>query len=189
VGTATSQRASLWSLRAPPAAAEVSAMKIRRPRRSSGHVELNMVPMIDVVFQLLIFLMVMPSGGEEGYLPTNLPPVGVNPSVLRVVLPINRLRIALRHVEPYEQHRGEAVIVFNGEELSGPAVLRARLRESHQALLATAASGSSESAQAVVDRLSVVIAPDMGVRHGHVVAVFDAAVDAGFKNIQFTVPQ
>ena len=48
------------------------------------------------------------------------------------------------------------------------------------------ASGAGEEK---LKKFPVLISPDMVVWHKHVVAAFDGAIDAGFKNIQFTVPK
>jgi biopolymer transport protein ExbD len=159
----------------------MAAMK-KKKGHGAGSVELNMVPMIDVVFQLLIFLMVMPATGEtEGYLPTNLPTdIGQGEGKPPPKKKINQLRIDLLHVEPWEQHKSEVRIVLNSEELRDFAALRIRLREAEQSLR----SNGADMAKA-----PVLISPDMVVWHKHVVAAFDSAVDAGFKNIMFTIPK
>lgn len=155
----------------------------KKQKRYASHVELNMVPMIDVVFQLLIFLMVMPSSGDtEGYLPTNLPE-GLGQQAAAVVPNKNEFRIDLLHVEPYDTNKGEVIIRLNGEQLGSNGDLRNKLRAAHQVL-----AGSGVDAEKM-DKIPVLISPDMGVWHKHVVAAFDSAVDAGFKNIQFTVPK
>lgn len=142
-------------------------------KRGRGRMELQMTPMIDIVFNLVIFFILMPSfQSTEGYLPTNLPAGGhTGPE------PLPALRIDLRHVEPWAEHRDEARIVLNSEELPGYGALRGRLREARRNL-------RDSPMQA-----AVVIAPDRVVQHKHVVAAFDAAIDAGFKNIRFTVPK
>ena len=141
-----------------------------------------MVPMIDVVFQLLLFLMIMPATGEqEGYLPTNLPEnVGQTPGL--VLKPVDiAFRIDLLHVEPYEgANKSLAIVRLNQEELPGNRELRMRLRQARARLEATGAD---------IGKTPVLISPDMGVWYKHVVAAFDASVDAGFKNIQFTIPK
>ena len=157
-----------------------------KPKRFASHIELNMVPMIDVVFSLLIFLLIMPSSSDtEGYLPTNLP-TGLGQQKGPVVPnPVNQLRIDLYHLEPYdEQHpenkAGVSIHLNNNEVLADNAELRARLKAAHANLVNNGVN---------LDKMPVLISPDMGVWHKHVVAAFDATVDAGFKNIQFCVPK
>jgi biopolymer transport protein ExbD len=157
----------------------------KKPKRFASHIELNMVPMIDVVFSLLIFLMIMPSSSDtEGYLPTNLP-TGLGQQKTAVIEnPKNQLRIDLYHLEPYDdqhlENKAGVQIHLNNEILADNRELRSRLKQAHAAL---ANSGVD------IDKIPVLISPDMGVYHKHVVAAFDATVDAGFKNIQFTVPK
>ena len=147
-------------------------------KRGRGRMELQMTPMIDIVFNLVIFFILMPSfQSTEGYLPTNLPgggQIGPEPAPGQV------LRVNLRHVEPWAEHRDEVRIVLNSEELPGYGALRERLREARRSL-----RGSPVQAPVA----AVVIAPDQVVQHKHVVAAFDAAIDAGFKDIRFTVPK
>jgi biopolymer transport protein ExbD len=157
----------------------------KKQKKFVSHLELNMVPMIDVVFSLLIFLLIMPSSSDtEGYLPTNLPTGLGQQAAPMIEPPKNQLRIDLYHLEPYDdQHpdnKAGVSIHLNNEVLPDNKTLRAQLKSAHAAL---ANSGVN------VDKIPVLISPDMGVWHKHVVAAFDATVDAGFKNIQFTVPK
>jgi biopolymer transport protein ExbD len=157
---------------------------LKRKRHVSGHVELMMTPMIDIVFQLLIFLMIMPSSTDtEGYLPTNLPDQGSTSAAPSPKVDIT-YRIDLLHREPYnETTRNEANIVLNQREITDYAELRRTLREARIKLQ------SGPGGEAAVKKTPVLISPDMVVVHKHVVAAFDCAVDAGFKNIQFSVPK
>ena len=154
---------------------------MRKVRHGTARIELMMTPMIDVVFQLLIFFMLMPSfGTTEGYLPTNLPDVGPGPQEVRPP-PSNELRIDLWHVEADRQLvSGAVTISLNRERLSDYRELRAKLRLACEGLAARNVN---------MDKVPVLIAPDMTVWHKHVVAAFDAAIDAGYRDIRFTVPQ
>ena len=145
-------------------------------KRGRGRMELQMTPLIDIVFNLVIFFILMPSfQSTEGYLPTNLPGGGSSP--IDWPPPKPALRVNLRHVEPWAEHRDEVRIVLNSEELPGYGALRGRLR------------GARRSLRDSPMQAAVVIAPDQVVQHKHVVAAFDAAIDAGFKDIRFTVPK
>jgi len=141
--------------------------------------EIQMTPMIDIVFNLIIFFILMPSfEAKEGYLPSNLPSDTGTQSAERKDL--NKLRIDIYHVEPYPEKKKEARVVLNGEPMNDYAELRKRLRETRRAL--------SEQGRDI-EKVPVVISPDQVVWQLHVVAVFDSAIDAGFKDIQFTVPK
>jgi len=155
-------------------------MKIKKT--DPAKMELMMTPMIDVVFQLLIFFMMMPSfGAKEGYLPTNLPDTqGQQPTEIKKQ---DTFRIDLLHVEPWEveANKGKVIIRLNQQELGDFAELRRLLRSARESL--------QSQGQEKVEKQPILISPDMTVWHKHVVAAFDSAVDAGFKNIQFTVPK
>jgi hypothetical protein len=90
------------------------------------------------------------------------------------------LRIALLHVEPYEQHRGEVAIRLNNSEVADMADLTRRL---------TAAVEGERSAGHDPAKVQVLISPDMGVQDRHVRGVNKAAIDAGIKWITFTIPK
>jgi len=147
--------------------------------RGKGKIELQMTPMIDIVFNLVIFFILMPSfEAKEGYLPTNLPSdTGVQK---RDRKNLNKLRIDLFHVEPYDSNKDRARIVLNGEKIADYAELRRRLKETRRSL-----QGQGKD----IAKVPVVISPDQVVWQKHVVAAFDSAIDAGFKSIQFTVPK
>ena len=149
-------------------------------RRGKGKVGLMMTPMIDIVFNLLIFFLLMPSfEAKEGYLPTNLPSTqGQQRGEMKKT---DSFRIDLLHVEPWEgDNRGKVEIYVNKEPIADNHDLRAKLRMARQNL---------ESAGKDIKKVPVLISPDMVVWHKHVVAAFDSAIDAGFKNIQFSVPK
>jgi len=148
-------------------------------RRGQGKIQLCMTPMIDIVFNLVIFFLLMPSfEATEGYLPTNLPDTGSRPGPLtRQPEPV---RIDLWHAESAPGDPGGARILLNREPLKNIGELRAELKAVHDR---QAAEGKKP------ERTPVLIAPEATVWHKHVVAAFDAAVDAGFERIQFAVPR
>lgn len=156
-------------------------MRLPGNTQRAGHrsVEVPLTGMIDIVFNLVIFFLLMPFGEQE-FLPTNLPPTGgrsVSPARERV----EPIRIDLRHVEPWQgASKALARIELNREPVASGGELRTRLQQLHGRLVASGVD---------VRELPVLISPDMAVWHRHVVATFDAAIDAGFSNIQFTVPQ
>jgi biopolymer transport protein ExbD len=131
-----------------------------------------MTPMIDVIFQLLIFFMLMPMQGSEAYLTTNLPrEQGPNPTEQK---DLARIKIELLD----EGTEGELVnIVLNDTQVLGSNFdgLRAALE--------------GYRAQGLPPNHPVQIAPTMAVRHKWVVKAFDTAVLSRFTNIQFAVPR
>jgi len=133
-----------------------------------------MTPMIDCIFQLLLFFMLMPSSaGREGYLTTNLPrDQGPNPIPKQEIL--ERVKIELLD----EGNEGVGVsIVLNDTQSLGDnfAALRAALE--------------GYRAQGLQPTHPILISPTMAVRHKWVVKAFDAAVTARFTNIHFAVPR
>ena len=147
-------------------------------RRGTGRVEMAMTPMIDVVFNLIIFFMLMPSfEATEGYLPTNLPGTTSGPHVRLVK---EALRVDLRHPESPDDSGSPAEVELNREPVAGIAGLRRGL---------FAAAHRLRTGNTSLKEVPVVIAPGATVRHREVTGAFDAAIDAGFVEIRFTVPQ
>ena len=131
-----------------------------------------MTPMIDCIFQLLIFFMLTPTFASEGYLTTNLPKTtGPNPLSYKEV---ERIKVELREEPPNDEN---VSIILNDTQSLGSsfAGLRSALKSFRDAGLPP-------------DH-PVLIAPTMPVRHKWVVRAFDAAVLAGFSNIHFGVPR
>jgi biopolymer transport protein ExbD len=141
--------------------------------REKVKIQPPMTPMIDCIFQLLIFFMLMPTfQSREGYLTTNLPrDQGPNPTEQKDLL---RLKIELLD----EGNEGEGVsIVLNDTQSLGDNFegLRAALE--------------GYRAQGLQPSHPILISPTMAVRHKFVVRAFDAAVTARFTSIHFAVPR
>ena len=142
--------------------------------REKVKIQPPMTPMIDCIFQLLIFFMLMPTfQSREGYLTTNLPrDQGPNPIPKQEIL--ERIKIELLD----EGNEGEGVsIVLNDTQSLGDNFegLRAALE--------------GYRAQGLQPTHPVLISPTMAVRHKFVVRAFDAAVTARFTSIHFAVPR
>lgn len=131
-----------------------------RTRRRPDDVELNFVPLIDVLVVLLIFLMVTTSFNRLGQLKVDLPQAtaeGVPAKNRQIELAIST----------------EGTYAVDGVQLSGdtPAALTAALRQ--------AAAGHAEPVLVLsVDRLTP---------HERVVAAMVAAREAGLENLTFAV--
>lgn len=147
-------------------------MRSTSRQRANVRIQPPMTPMIDVIFQLLIFFMLMPMQGSEAYLTTNLPrEQGPNPTEQK---DLARIKIELLD----EGTEGELVnIVLNDTQVLGSNFdgLRAALE--------------GYRAQGLPPNHPVQIAPTMAVRHKWVVKAFDTAVLSRFTNIQFAVPR
>ena len=134
----------------------------------SGDINSSMTPMIDVVFQLLIYFLCTASFAmSEQVLRTTLPPTGAaayNPP--KEVQELELIRISL------SQRGGELRIDLNGNACSSVAELRERLRQ----LLALA------QLPAVLD-----VGPE--VQLGHVVTIYDTCLVVGLKDIHFSAPE
>jgi biopolymer transport protein ExbD len=139
-----------------------------------------LIPIIDIVFNLLMFFMLTPSTSTgEGFLTTNLPttsgPVHGKPQITEV-----RLKIQLYDVGPNGQYiengKNEyCSITVESQNLGGDfGALKTLLEEKRSQGLATTTP--------------ILISPTMGTLHEWVVRAFDAAVASRFTNIQFAVP-
>lgn len=135
---------------------------------SSGDVGSSMTPMIDVVFQLLIYFLCTASFAmSEQLLPTTLPPTGAATyNAPKEVQELELIRISL------SQGGGDLRIDLNGNPCASVAELRDRLRQ----LLALA------ELPAVLD-----VGPE--VQLGHVVAIYDTCLVVGLKDIHFAAPE
>lgn len=140
----------------------------------------NLAPMVDVIMVLLVFFLLGASLNlvKQGVLQTELDPrsgpaggaaVEINP----------RIRIALREASPPGVHDAgepESVRILLMEEPLAENTFEA-LRS---VLLEKRRAGADP------DNM-VVIGADTTVRWRHVVKAMDAAVQAGFRNVQFAV--
>ena len=141
--------------------------------REKVKIQPPMTAMIDIIFQLLIFFMLMPSfQSHEGYLTTNLPKdQGPNPTTQK---DMERIKVELLD----EGNEGEGVsIVLNDTQSLGDNFegLRSALE--------------GYRAQGLQPSHPILFAPTMAVRHKFVVRAFDAAVTARFTSIHFAVPR
>ncbi|MCX5685097.1 MAG: biopolymer transporter ExbD [Planctomycetota bacterium] len=154
-------------------------MKMRLPPKKTM-IQPPIIPVIDVVFNLLIFFLLMPSTNVgQGFLTTNLPtssgPVAGKPTITEI-----RLRITLEDVGPDGVYVDNAknefcAIKVEGKELGGDfGALQAYLEQKRAAGLAATTP--------------ILLAPTMPTLHEWVVRAFDAAVAARFTNVQFAVP-
>jgi biopolymer transport protein ExbD len=129
-----------------------------------------MTPTIDIVFNLLIFFVLMPVRGPEAYLTAHLPRSGrdgLPPEVYRAV------EVTLREQGPAGR---QVAIILDGRFALGSdfRALQAALADYRQKGLAA--------------DYPVRIAPAPAVRHRWVVRAWDAATAAGFERVQFAVP-
>jgi biopolymer transport protein ExbD len=138
------------------------------------------IPIIDVVFNLIIFFMLTPSvTGSDGFLSSNLPKnSGPNAGTTQSVS-VN-VRIKVYDVGPQGQYlengkNDYASIQVEGQELGDNFDgLRAFLQAKRD--------------QGLAPTTAILINPTIGCLHKWVVRTFDAAVQAGFTDIQFAVP-
>ena len=135
--------------------------------------ELQMTPMIDIVFNLIIFFILTPSfKATEGYLPTNLPNEGQG--VTKKTDTPQGYRIDI----DADGEEGGFVVWLNGVRMNDFRELRSQLSEASKKL-------TPEQRKEV----TVVISPTTGTWHKHVVAAFDASINAQLPNIAFTMPK
>jgi len=142
------------------------------PPKQPDKIQPPMTPMIDIVFQLLIFFLLIPSQSGEAYLTTNLPRTS-GPVAGKQQIDIKRVKIELQ--VPENDDKG-VVIVLNESRQFG---------QNFEGLLA--ALQGLQDAGLAKDH-PVLISPWMSCRHKWVVRAFDMAVGAGFTNVHFAVP-
>ncbi|MFO0840227.1 MAG: biopolymer transporter ExbD [Phycisphaerae bacterium] len=142
----------------------------RGPPEPAGERIPNLAPMVDIIMVILIFFMLGAKLLAEGVLETELDPRS-GPGAGTAVELIPAVKIALENVDD-----GKGVnIVVNAQPL--PANSFAGLQRFMEQRAAAGADVSNP----------VVIAAQGGVRWKFVVSAMDAAIQAGFKNVQFAV--
>jgi biopolymer transport protein ExbD len=129
------------------------------PRRAHNTVELNMTPLIDVVFLLLIFFMVATSFSRESQINIDLPKA----SRTQMNLPDNRI---------------EVNVTSQGEYFINGKPLEDRQINTLMQMIGSQANGD-------LNRL-ILITADRAASHESVVAVMDAAGKLGFHQLQIS---
>lgn len=133
-----------------------------RPRPAS-QVDVNLTPLIDVVFLLLIFFMVSTTFTKETHLNIDLPEASAKPS------------------DPPEQDRLEVVINAMGEySVNGRALVNNEAATLSKALRDVAGSERSQA---------FVITADANTPHQSVVTAMDTAGQLGFIHLSITTSE
>jgi biopolymer transport protein ExbD len=135
-------------------------MKFRRQR--GEEVGVNLTPLIDVVFLLLIFFMVSTTFKKESHISLNLPEAGGEPS-------------------PVEASQIEIVIAADGSYAINQQQLVNNKFETLQAAIKKISEGDT--------KLPVVIAADAKSPHQSVVTAMDAAGQLGYNRLTITTRQ
>lgn len=152
------------------------SLRIRiRPHRhrvQGARIAVNLAPMIDVSFLLLIFFLVTTSFERaEGILASNLPRGQGAPTV---ALPISPIVVRLTQTGPGDDDYSIRIDHFDAVP-AGPLELTAQLHRIHQ--------------QTGFDKQTpVVIVAESAVRWDHVVGCWNAALRAGCERIAFAEP-
>ena len=160
-------------------------MKLRRPRPAEEK-QLDMTPMIDVTFLLLIFFLCMEFKTLEGKLPMNLPKdVGSCPKEAQ---PIERLDlqilVAERGVERRDPRTGRRVLEGHRAKFRVGA-LWVRDEVALQRMLAQEARIRVPGPDGSLQLRRLRIESGRGVVYGDVTRALDAARSAGFEQIAF----
>lgn len=155
-----------------------------------ARLEPPMAPMIDIVFQLLIFFMLTQQWESEAYLTTNLPRTQGPNRATQTDVP--RIKISLFDEEP--DGAGVTVELNETQAIGSTAGMQFRTeaeRQNYEFALFDKLEGELGAlrTRGLPDDHPVLISPTPAVMHKFVVGAFDAAVGAKFKNIQFAVPQ
>jgi biopolymer transport protein ExbD len=136
---------------------------------ASGDIGSSMTPMIDVVFQLLIYFLCTASFAmSEQILPTTLPPTGTAATYTPPpeLQELELIRITL------QQRGAELIIELNGQPCPDVATLTDRLRQ----ILALA-------------NLPVVLDVAADVELGHMINIYDICLLVGLHDIHFAAPE
>lgn len=132
-------------------------MKFRR--QSKNNEEINLTPLIDVVFLLLIFFMVSTSFTKETHLKVDLPQAEGAPS-------------------SDQPEQIEILIAVDGSyAVNGRALVNTRL-DTLKTALEKVANGNT--------KLPLIITADAKTAHQYVVRAMDAAGQLGFVNLRMT---
>lgn len=147
------------------------AKTIRPPKRLI--LQPPLVPVIDVVFNLLIFFMCIPNAvAGAGYLTTNLPKEGGSLPKGVVDVPPH-VKVTLESADGH----GSGILIAIDDTLS--------LGDGFEQLAATL---HSMRVRGLAPDYPILLAPTMEVKLKYVVNAFDAVVAAQFTNIQFQCP-
>jgi biopolymer transport protein ExbD len=163
-------------------------MKLRRAAGDETKVELQMTPMIDVVFQLLVFFLfsfkIVPVEGEVG---VNMPPItaGAKPQSDDIEL-TEKVKIKLRSSDD-----GRLIAILVGENQIGSSPIPEDQLSQHMQLLTqllrdsvVGPGGKADDAEVEID----VAETDRHLLYHFVIRVTNAVQRAGIKKINFTDP-
>lgn len=128
-------------------------------RRARSDVEVNLTPLIDVVFLLLIFFMVSTTFTKETHLTIDLPKADGKPA-------------------PTQKRQVEITITRNGEFAINQVALVNKKTETVKAALERTSKGDHS--------LPLVITADAATPHQAVVTAMDAAGQLGFTHLSIT---
>ena len=151
----------------------VSERQKRSKQRAPASMQPPLTPMIDVVFQLLLFFLLgCRFIQEEGQLQANLPPIA---ETEKITIPVDPIRISLRAAG----ENGDGVMI----EISGVDNILTEVPKLYDYLVLFKQRQPSPD-----DDVPVSIKPVGPVRWEHVVDAFNQAIRAKYKTIGFTLP-
>lgn len=136
-------------------------------RQSRQQIDVNMTPLIDVVFLLLIFFMVSTTFTKESRLGLNLPQAVVG------------------EIKPLGDNKVDVVIDAKGQiSIAGQKLLtndRASIKNALQGQIATRAQADPRAVKP-----SLTISADAATAHQYVITVMDIAGQLGFSQLSMT---
>ena len=144
---------------------KVSTVQFRRQANQEEHI--NLTPLIDVVFLLLIFFMVSTTFTKETHLEIDLPEASLEPASTQE---INGIDIAIRASGDYS---------VNGQPLVNQQAIT--LQRGIESLLDTLSKEANE--------LPLTITADANTPHQAVVRAMDIAGQLGFAQLRITTRQ
>ena len=144
---------------------EIKEVPVTEPEEK---VELQMAPMIDVIFQLIIFFMC-----ASTFLPTE--------RQLKVNMPTSPMEVTSQQIDIPD----EVNIVIKGD---GTVMVNNRPYDSPDSRQLPALSDMLAKLKKAFPKQAVYIDPEKGVLHGRVVDVLNACAASQIENISFRAP-
>jgi biopolymer transport protein ExbD len=150
-------------------------MKLRGAKQVHYDSGPNMVPLVDVVMVILIFLMMAGSFSQGGWFLQSSVPIkakgGAKVDVLPGTIPDEPLEVRIDNAaDGFRVIAGDIRVEGDREKLRQALALKL---------------GQYEAAGTAKDKIQVVLMPGRAVKYDNIIAVYEAALRAGFTKVGF----
>ena len=146
---------------------------------------LNMTPMIDIVFQLILFFLFSLRFKSQDWRIETMLPKNVGPSPTWVLDETKRLRATVIRLDHEHPDRARTVVKVGGHEWTLPPVTAPVASRDASLREISAALGNLRFAPDTHGQIDVPPPKGFAVPHGDVVLVLDAFLLAEFKEVDF----